>query len=122
MAKFSLATNEHYKGKDGEWQDRTEWHNLVAWRRTAEIIGDYVKKGSRIYVEGSLRTSSWEDNRTGEKKQRTEIIVNEFVLLGGSGNGKDTFRPAAETFGQRASELESAGAHSTIITDEDIPF
>ena len=61
VAKFSLATNERYKDKAGEWQDRTEWHNLVAWARTAEIVGEYLKKGRTVYVEGSLRTSSWDD-------------------------------------------------------------
>jgi single-strand DNA-binding protein len=73
VAKFSLATNERYKDKDGNWQDRTEWHNLLAWQRTAEIVGEYVKKGSKVYIEGSLRTSSWDDKSTGEKKYRTEI-------------------------------------------------
>src|SRR5262249_11800739 len=74
VAKFSLATNERYKDKAGEWQDRTEWHNIVAWQRLAEIVGEYVKKGSKIYVEGRLQTSSWEDKQSGEKKYRTEII------------------------------------------------
>ena len=68
VAKFSLATNERYKDKGGEWQDRTEWHNIVAWQRLAEIVGEYVKKGSKIYIEGRLQTSSWEDKQSGEKK------------------------------------------------------
>jgi single-strand DNA-binding protein len=66
VAKFSLATNERYKDKGGEWQDRTEWHNIVAWQRLAEIVGEYVKKGSKIYIEGRLQTSSWEYKQSGE--------------------------------------------------------
>jgi len=125
VAKFTLATNERYKDKSGQWQDRTEWHNLVAWQRTAEIIGEYVKKGSKIYVEGSLRTSSWDDKNTGEKKYRTEIVVNDLVLLSGRGDGESASRSAGaggSNFDQRAPEPEPATAHSGGITDEDIPF
>ncbi len=122
VAKFSLATNERYKDKSGQWQDRTEWHNLVAWQRTAEIIGEYVKKGSKIYVEGSLRTSSWDDKNTGEKKYRTEIVVNDLVLLSGRGDGEGASRAAGGNFDQRAPEPEPAPAHTGGITDEDIPF
>ena len=123
VAKFSLATNERYKDKAGQWQDRTEWHNLVAWQRTAEIIGEYVKKGSKIYVEGSLRTSSWDDKNTGEKKYRTEIVVNDLVLLSGRSEGEGASRAAGGgNFDQRAPEPEPAPAHSGGITDEDIPF
>ena len=68
MAKFSPATNERYKDKDGQWQDRTEWHNLLAWQRTAEIVGEYMKRGSKVYIEGSLRTSSWDDKSTGREE------------------------------------------------------
>jgi single-strand DNA-binding protein len=124
VAKFSLATNERYKDKAGQWQDRTEWHNLVAWQRTAEIIGEYVKKGSKIYVEGRLQTSSWDDKTTGEKKYRTEIVVNDLVLLSGRGDGEGASRSASGggNFDQRAPEPEPAPAHSGGITDEDIPF
>ncbi|MFZ3212106.1 MAG: single-stranded DNA-binding protein [Terriglobales bacterium] len=124
VAKFTLATNERYKDKSGQWQDRTEWHNLVAWQRTAEIIGEYVKKGSKVYVEGRLQTSSWDDKTTGEKKYRTEIIVNDLVLLGGRGDGEGASRGASAggNFDQRAPEPEPAPAHPGGITDEDIPF
>jgi single-strand DNA-binding protein len=59
VAKFSLATNERFKDRGGEWQDRTEWHNIIAWQRLAEIVGEYLSKGSKVYVEGKLQTSSW---------------------------------------------------------------
>jgi single-strand DNA-binding protein len=131
VAKFSMATNDRYKDKDGNWQDRTEWHNIVAWQRTAEIIGEYVKKGDRLYLEGKLQTSSWEDKQSGEKKYRTEIVVNDIVLIGGkrdggsAGGDESGFtrqKPAArgDNFDQRGPD-DSAVA-STQITDDDIPF
>jgi single-strand DNA-binding protein len=122
VAKFSLATNERYKDKNGQWQDRTEWHNIVAWQRTAEIVGEYVKKGSKIYVEGRLRTDSWDDKNTGEKKYRTEIVVNDLVLLSGRGDGESHARAAGAGNSDHAPEAEPAPAHSAQITDEDIPF
>jgi single-strand DNA-binding protein len=123
VAKFTLATNERYKDKAGQWQDRTEWHNLVAWQRTAEIIGEYVKKGSKVYIEGRLQTSSWDDKTTGEKKYRTEIIVSDLVLLSGRGDGDGGSRSGGgNNFDQRAPEPEPAAAHTGGITDEDIPF
>ena len=67
VAKFSLATNERYKDKAGEWQDRTEWHNIVAWQRLAEIVGEYVKKGSKIYIEGRLQTSAGKTSRAEKR-------------------------------------------------------
>ena len=87
VAKFPLATNDRFKDKDGQWQDRTEWHNITAWARTAEIAGEYLKKGGKVYIEGSLRTHSWDDKQSGQKKYMTEIIVNDLVLLGGRGEG-----------------------------------
>jgi single-strand DNA-binding protein len=128
VAKFSLATNERYKDKAGEWQDRTEWHNIVAWQRLAEIVGEYVKKGSKVYIEGRLQTSSWEDKQSGEKKYRTEIIAQDLVLLGGRGEGDGEGRvsrgaSAGASADQRASHAdEAAQAHPAEITDEDIPF
>src|SRR6201986_3335026 len=108
VAKFSLATNERYKDKGGEWQDRTEWHNLVAYQRTAEIIRDYVKKGNKLYIEGRIQTRSWDDKTSGEKKYRTEIIIGELVLLSGrgegeSGGGGGYSRASSSSYDQRSS-------------------
>ena len=72
VAKFSLATNERFKDKQGEWQDRTEWHNITCWARLAEIAGEYLKKGRTVYIEGRLQTDSWDDKQTGQKKYMTE--------------------------------------------------
>lgn len=87
VGKFTLATNGRFKNKSGEWQDRTEWHNIVAWQRLAEIVGEYVSKGSKVYIEGKLETSSWKDRRSGQKKYRTEIVARDLVLLGLRENG-----------------------------------
>ena len=81
VVNLSLATNESYKDNRGEWQERTEWHRLVGYQRVAEILRDYVRKGSRIYIEGALRTRSWDDKETGQTRYRTEIVVFEVSLL-----------------------------------------
>ena len=131
VAKFSLATNERYKDKDGQWQDRTEWHNIVAWQRLAEIVGEYVKKGSKLYLEGRIQTSSWDDKETGQKKYRTEIIANDLVLLSGRGEGETEgasrgySRGASAgggNFDQSHPPHQDDVAHATQIQDEDIPF
>ena len=127
VAKFSLATNERFMDKDGQWQDRTEWHNIVAVQRLAEIVGEDLKKGGKVYIEGSLRTSSWDDKESGQKKYKTEIIANDLVLLSGRGEGAEASggrsraAAAGNNFDQRAPEPEPAPA-STPISDEDIPF
>ena len=81
VANFSIATTDRRKDSAGNWQDQTEWTNLVALGRTAEIVRDYVKKGSKLYVEGKLQTRSWE--KDGQKHYRTEVLVNDLSLLSG---------------------------------------
>lgn len=81
LARFSLATNDSYKDKDGNRVDQTEWHNIVAWRALAKVAEDYLKKGSKIYLEGKIRTRSWDDKQTGEKKYSTEIVADNFIML-----------------------------------------
>lgn len=128
VASFSIATSERFKDKDGNWQDRTEWHNVVLWQRLAEIAGEYLKKGRQVYVEGRLQTRSWDDKNTGEKKYRTEVVGSEIVLLGGGSRDGDEggftrSRPAgtsrSDNFDQRGPDEAVA---STQITDDDIPF
>src|ERR1700733_11309878 len=98
VANLTLATSDRQKDAQGNWQDRTEWHNLVAFTRTAEIVRDYVKKGSKLYIEGKIQTRSWDDKESGQKRYRTEIIVNELVLLSsreeGSGGGQGGYSKA----------------------------
>ena len=82
LAKFSIATNERYRNADGEKITDTQWHNVIAWNKTAEIVEKYLTKGNEVAVEGKLTSRSYE-NKEGVKKYITEIIVNELVMLGG---------------------------------------
>lgn len=126
VASFSLATTDRTKDPSGNWTDRTEWHNLVAFQRTAEIVRDYVKKGSRLYVEGKIQTRSWDDKTSGEKKYRTEIIVNDLSLLSGraegEGGGSNYSRSSSTSYDQRTPAHTDDLVQSTEITDDDIPF
>jgi single-strand DNA-binding protein len=124
VANLTQATSDRFKDKAGEWQDRTEWHNLTAYQRVAEIIRDYVKKGAKLYVEGRIQTRSWDDQASGQKKYRTEIIVNDIVLLSGRGEGESggsSPRSNTGSFDQRAPAHHEEFA-GTEITDDDIPF
>jgi single-strand DNA-binding protein len=88
IASFSIATSEGVKDDQGNWSDRTEWHNCTAFKRTAEIVRDYVKKGSKIYITGRLNTSSYE--KDGVKMYSTKILVGELILLSGKDDKKET--------------------------------
>ena len=126
VVNFSLATTDRVKDQGGSWNDRTEWHNLVAFKRTAEIIRDYVHKGSKVYIEGKVVTRSWDDKDTGKKAYRTEIIVNDVSLLdsrsdqtnGNSkqGNNGDAHSHSPAGGGQR-DDYGDLG-----IDDSEIPF
>jgi len=132
VANLALATSDRQKDAQGNWQDHTEWHNLKAFNRTAEIVRDYVKKGSKLYVEGKITTNSWEDKETHAKRYRTEILVNELVLLSGrdEGSGGGYNKPAstgssAASFDQRppaAAGGQDEYAQQAEISDDDIPF
>ena len=133
VASFSLATAERAKDQAGNWTDKTEWHNLVAFQRTAEIVRDYVKKGTQVYIEGKIQTRSWDDKESGQKKYRTEILVNDLQLLGGRGEGASSggsYERSERSSGGYATNATRASAPSAPsndyadqgITDEDIPF
>ena len=131
VANFTLATTERYKDKSGEWQDRTEWHNLVAYQRTAEIIRDYTEKGSKLYVEGKLSTRSWEDKESGKTIHRTEIVAMDIGLLsskngGSQGKGGDR-NGSREKSGAPAGSRSQGGYDYSPndglgIDSSDIPF
>ena len=93
VANFSIATTERYNDQQGNRQEKTEWHNLVAWGKPAEVIGQYAKKGTAMYIEGSLSTKSWDQE--GQKKYKTEIVVRNFQFLGG-GQTKSDSAPVQE--------------------------
>lgn len=123
VTNFSLATSERYKDKSGEFQERTEWHNLVAFDRLAEIIRDYVKKGSKLYVEGRIQTRSWDDKQTGQKRYMTEVHVRDLVLLSGRGDGESGGGSrGGSQYDQRQPAQADELVQSTEITDDDIPF
>ncbi len=124
VANFSLATSDRFQDQQGNWQERTEWHNLVAFKRTAEIVRDYVKKGSKLYIEGKIQTRSWDDKETGAKKYRTEIIVNDLSLLSGreDGGGYTRSSNASSNMDQRQPASIDDVAQSAEISDDDIPF
>ena len=132
VAKFSMATSRNVKDQSGQWQEQAEWHNIVLWEKLAEIAGQYLKKGGKVYIEGRLQTRSWDDKTTGQKKYMTEIVANDMVLLGGRGEGGGAGEHAARSsasssaggngFDQSAPEPEPAGAGAGPITDDDIPF
>jgi single-strand DNA-binding protein len=133
VASFGLATSERQKDPSGNWVDRTEWHNLVAYARLAEIVRDYVKKGSKLFVEGRLNTRNWEDKDTKKKVYRTEIIVGDLSLLSGREDGSDggqggysragSSSSSTASFDQRTPAAASEDyAQSAEISDDDIPF
>ena len=82
VANFSLATNRRWNDKDGNRQEKTEWHDVVCFGRLAEIAGQYLAQGRQVHVEGRIQTRSWDDSKTGEKRYRTEIVCESFQILG----------------------------------------
>jgi len=115
VANVTVATSESWKDKQsGEQKDKTEWHRVVFFRRLAEIAGEYLKKGSQIYIEGKLQTRKWQD-KNGNDRYTTEIIANEMQMLGGRGGG------SAE-FGAASSAAAPAPAAAVDEFDDDIPF
>ena len=133
VATFSLATADRQKDGSGNWTDRSEWHNLVAFNRTAEVVRDYVKKGTHLFVEGKIQTRSWDDRNSGQKQYRTEILVNELTLLSGHQNresGGSSYRNSGGSSRGNAGGLgesrQAAGEEYAYadqgISDDDIPF
>ena len=121
VANFTLATHRRYKDRDGNQQEQTEWHRIVAWARTAEFVNQYAPKGRQLYVEGRLQTRQWED-RDGNTRYTTEIVAENIQLLGarveggGGGGGGADFGPPAGGGGG------ASGPSDPPITDDDIPF
>ena len=126
VASFTLATADRAKDAQGNWADKTEWHNLVAFNRTAEIVRDYVKKGTQLYIEGKIQTRSWDDKESGQKKYRTEILVNELTLLGGAPGGRSEGSSGGYSKSNTASYASTPASQPDYadagITDDDIPF
>jgi single-strand DNA-binding protein len=128
VTNATLATSENWKDKAGEKQEKTEWHNLVFYRRLAEVAGEYLKKGSQVYVEGKIQTRKWQDKETGKDRYTTEIIVNEMQMLG-SKSGAGSFEvvenqsaPAARSAPAAKPAAAPAAKGNFDNFDDDIPF
>jgi single-strand DNA-binding protein len=122
VANMRIATSEVFSNKSGEREQRTEWHRVVAFGRLAEIIGQYLKKGRQIYIEGRIRTREWED-QGGNKRYTTEIIANQMVMLGGRGGGEAAFAPEEAQAPEAAPDVEPApAAGAGGEEDSDLPF
>jgi single-strand DNA-binding protein len=119
VASLSVATDETWKDQSGERQRRTEWHRVVAWRRLAEICGQYLSKGRLVYIEGKLQTRSWQD-KEGNKRYSTEIQADNLVMLSGGRPEEGQAAPAAQP-AAAAQPAPAAGSDSG-TSDDDIPF
>lgn len=129
VAQLSIATTESYKDRDGNWQDQTEWHRIVAWRHLAERAENYLKKGSKVYVEGKLRTRSW-TNKENQTQYTTEIIIDKLLMLdkreGGATSGNIP-PPAEENYSAGSNQAQTPKASEPAIgnandVDDDLPF
>ena len=135
VATFTLATTERYRDRNGETRENTEWHNIVAWRNTADVVERFVKKGTQVYIEGRIRTRSWDD-QTGNKRYTTEIIADTLQLLGkksdnpaaGQPSGYQTqpsgyqAQPQTPAYAPQPAARPAQPAPETDLPDDDLPF
>lgn len=127
VASFSVATNFVWTDASGQKQDRPEYHNVVAWRKLADIIGQYLKKGSKVYIEGRLQTRSWDD-QNGNKKYRTEIVADNMIMLDSRGSrgtpsaGGNAPFPSSETPSSPTEPVINQDDDGDEIKVENIPF
>ena len=148
VATFTLATTERYRDRNGETRENTEWHNIVAWRNTADVVERFVKKGTQLYIEGRIRTRSWDD-QTGNKRYTTEIIADTLQLLGKKSDnpgGQSNYQPQGQpgyqqpaqggyqqaqpayqqqTYAQPAAQPQQPAATHNVVDDmpeDDLPF
>lgn len=122
VASFSIATTEKWKNKNGETQDRTEWHNIVTWGKLADLANQYLKKGRSVYIEGKITTRSWDDNE-GRKRYKTEIVANQMQFLGGSSEVSEDVQP--QLYSVERSNTSTSVTESTSnaeIVEDDLPF
>lgn len=123
VASFTLATSRRWRDKSGQRQEQTEWHQIVVWGKQAEIAGQYLTKGKQIYLEGRLQTRSWDDRQTGEKRYRTEVVCDNFQMLGSRGGGGGELEPGGPPSGGGGyDEGGYGGGGGGDLDDDDIPF
>lgn len=121
VCSFSIATTERWKDKNGEQQEKTEWHRVVAWARLAEICGEYLRKGKQVYIEGRLQTRDWED-KDGHKRYTTEIIANTMQMLGRRGDDGGSFGDDATSRGSGSMSGDPSAQAPASAGDDEIPF
>ncbi len=126
MATFSLATSMRWRDQDGNDQERTEWHRIIAWGRLGEICGEYLSKGKQVYIEGRIQTRDWEDQE-GAKRTTTEIVAGDMIMLGGGGysddRGSDSPRSGTNARdSQEPSEKPQERSYQAPPPEDDIPF
>ena len=121
IANFNIATSDNRKNKDGEWEDRTEWHKVVMFGRQAEVCKDYLKKGSKIFVEGRLQTRSWDD-QSGQKKYLTEVVGNNMVMLDPRGQVSSTDESEHDTPDSHSEDIPESPPDDLPKADDDLPF
>lgn len=117
VASFSVATTEKFKNKSGEWEEKTEWHNVTLWSRLAEIAGEYLSKGKTVYIEGRLQTRKWQD-KDGKDRYTTEIVGEKMQMLSAKGDG------GGKSGGGRSGGEPTAAYDDPVAynQDDDIPF
>jgi single-strand DNA-binding protein len=121
VTRLSVATSENWVDKEGQKQERTEWHRIVVWGRLAEICGKHLSKGRQVYVEGRLQTRSWEDQQ-GQKKYSTEIVANTVQFLGAAGEQRTTEHSQSRTGGGDEFATQDFGPEPSFDSSEEIPF
>ncbi len=127
VAKLRLATTESYKDKSGNRVDQTEWHDLEMWDGQAKIAEQYLKKGSQLYVEGKIKTDTWQDDQ-GQNRYRTKIRVQSFTMLGGKPEGAGGSQPSgnsAPAYSKPAAASNTSNSNADIVmddSDDDLPF
>lgn len=127
VTTFGVATGRVWKDQQGVQQEKTEFHNVVAWRRLAEIAAQYLTKGRQVYIEGYLQTQSWDDKTSGQKRYRTEIVAENMIMLGSKADAAPRVSPAATASFTPALQQEQQIASPVPVSDEeirieDIPF
>ncbi|MBJ6752279.1 single-stranded DNA-binding protein [Geomonas anaerohicana] len=120
VASFSLATTDRIKGKDGNWEDKTEWHNITLWARLAEIAGEYLSKGKTVYIEGRLQTRKWTD-KDGKDRYTTEIVGEKMQMLSAKGEGGGQRQGGG---GRPQQDYNQGGGYEEPVfnPDDEIPF
>lgn len=121
LAKFSLATTESYKDRNGNKVDQTEWHNIVIWRKLAEVAEKYLRKGNAIYLEGKIQTRSWDD-KDGNKKYMTEIVADNFVMLDKKSDSSDYSGQKEQRATSTVNEQSSSAGNNEEEYADDLPF